>query len=383
MEEEHRVLYICCARALGGAERSLLELVATIRSFGFRLDVVLPGEGSLHDGLNALGAKVHSVDALNWRRGGSYGIGSILSDSRRLRSASAAISRIAAHRRIDILHANSTKAACAAMWSSLNQNLPMIWHVRDHAGMLETRILTTLGAVPIAISSSGAMKLKRILGHAPALIANGIDLTALESTPTCVPRERQAVRIVCVAHWAPWKGHELLLDAFERCQRICDFPLHLSLVGGDLFRRERLLSERLAARAAAFQDSVELVGPTNNVVQYLRSADILVHPAYPEPFGRVIVEALSVGLPVIAFDGEHGPADIIRTVGGGILVSPRTAEALAQAIQTVANDLPKYRGRALAALSRTRLTYSSTRVASEVASLYATLLGHREIHASP
>jgi glycosyltransferase involved in cell wall biosynthesis len=62
--------------------------------------------------------------------------------------------------------------------------------------------------------------------------------------------------------------------------------------------------------------------------------------SYAEGFGNVLVEAMGCGTPVIATNCEHGPAEILDDGRYGVLVEPRNAQALADAMTKV-SEFPK------------------------------------------
>ncbi len=70
-----------------------------------------------------------------------------------------------------------------------------------------------------------------------------------------------------------------------------------------------------------------------NPSPYFRSADLFVLSSDYEGFGNVIVEAMSVGLPIVSTDCPDGPAEILSQGKFGTLVPPRNPAALARAIE--------------------------------------------------
>jgi glycosyltransferase involved in cell wall biosynthesis len=100
-----------------------------------------------------------------------------------------------------------------------------------------------------------------------------------------------------VGRLASRKGFDLLIRAFEQA----GLPNGRLVIAGDG-------SERRALEKAA-GDRVKLVGFRHDVKDLYQAFDVFVCPSSYEPFGRVIVEALDSGVPVIASDSE-GPRDL-------------------------------------------------------------------------
>ena len=129
----------------------------------------------------------------------------------------------------------------------------------------------------------------------------------------------------------PWKGQQVLLDALTRLPRV-----HALFVGAPLFGEEAFASA-LQAQAAktGVADRAHFLGFRADVPELMRASDAIVHASvYPEPFGRVIVEGMLAGRPVIA-TGAGGVTEIVDDETG-VLVPPNDAEALARAIESLA-----------------------------------------------
>ena len=73
-------------------------------------------------------------------------------------------------------------------------------------------------------------------------------------------------------------------------------------------------------------------GAVDDVHSVLSQAGIFAFTSYNEGFPNVLIEAMSVGLPVVAFDCEYGPSDIIRNGDNGILIPNGNIEQFAEAI---------------------------------------------------
>jgi len=158
-------------------------------------------------------------------------------------------------------------------------------------------------------------------------VYNGVDL---DDYPFADPRAdipRDGGRLLFLGRLTGWKGAEVMLQAI----RILSTrrPLLSAVVAGDGPARGDW--ERMA-HDLGISDRIQFVGFQPDVRSLLREADLLVHASTaPEPFGRVLVEGMAAGLPVVASD--HGAApEIIQSGQTGWLVAPGDPAALALAI---------------------------------------------------
>ena len=83
---------------------------------------------------------------------------------------------------------------------------------------------------------------------------------------------------------------------------------------------------------------VHFLDNIKNPFKYLHKASIFVTASESESFGNVLVEAMAVGIPVVSTCAPHGPEEIIRDEENGLLVPPRSADALGAAILRVLTD---------------------------------------------
>ncbi|MBW3664452.1 MAG: glycosyltransferase family 4 protein [Actinobacteria bacterium] len=83
--------------------------------------------------------------------------------------------------------------------------------------------------------------------------------------------------------------------------------------------------------------AVEYVGLVRDPAEFLRSCDVFVLPSYREGFSRVLLEAMSSGVPVVTTD-VPGCRDVIRDGENGIVVPARDENALASAIERLISD---------------------------------------------
>ena len=180
-----------------------------------------------------------------------------------------------------------------------------------------------------------------------------------------------------VGRVVPWKGQLEFLQAAEPL--LGEAPdLRLAIIGDGADGGEKylaMLHEWVAARKLA--DRVTFTGFRRDVEVIYAALDLLVHSAIePEPFGRVIVEAMIQGTPVIAA-ASGGPLEIISDGVDGLLRDPSDASSLGEAIRwCCGNRHGSYQmGEAGRRMARERFTVQA--YAERVSRLYDELLQDR------
>ena len=133
----------------------------------------------------------------------------------------------------------------------------------------------------------------------------------------------------------PWKGHAVFLNAakrvFERIPKARAFVIGAAPHSTKEYEEE----VRALAQELGIADRVIFTGFRPDVPDMLELLDVVVHASIaPEPFGRVITEAMAMRRPVIA-TLAGGPTEIIEDGRTGFLVPPGDAEALADRIITL------------------------------------------------
>lgn len=135
------------------------------------------------------------------------------------------------------------------------------------------------------------------------------------------------------------KGYDVLIEAFARVR--ARFPTARALLVGAGPLKDSLEAQ---ARRAGVGDVVRLVGPVpyDDVPKVLAAADVYVQPSYDEGIPRATLEAMAMGLPVVA-SCVGGIPELVQDGVTGILVPPGDPEALAAALEPFLADPGKGR----------------------------------------
>jgi glycosyltransferase involved in cell wall biosynthesis len=138
--------------------------------------------------------------------------------------------------------------------------------------------------------------------------------------------------IVSVGRLIYSKGYDILLKAFQKVRHHIDCKL---LVLGTGEEKEQLLS---LSKALNISEDVTFLGFHHNPFKYMRRAQVFCTATRYEGLGNAIIEAMVLGLPVIATDCHSGPGESLDNGKYGILVPPENPDAIAEALITVLSD---------------------------------------------
>ncbi len=383
-----KILYLNPSVELGGGERSLLELISGLDRGRFTPIVSCIAEGPLPDALRRAGVQVHINP---WPRF-ALRIGRGRLTSRLLAPLAAPallphVVRMAALVRreaIDLIHTNGLKSHLIGSAVSRLTGRPLVWHVRDVLRPGPIRLL--YGALArmtvsrlVANSRAVAGTFRGMPASRLSVVYNGLDMNRYcPGAPDPSVRASLGIQagdfvIGAIGALAPLKGHIHLIRAapaiLERCQqaRFVIVGREMYVTTGHAGYRQELEAE--AARLGV-APRIVFAGYHGDPVAVLRCFDLLVHSSvYPESFGRVIVESMACGIPVVA-TALGGPTEIIRSEEEGLLIPAEDPAAIAGAVTRLIQDSRHrdrmaHRGRA-----RAEEAFSVSRYVLEIQEIY-------------
>ncbi|HHP7237695.1 glycosyltransferase [Longibacter sp.] len=345
-EDRPRILFVDHTAALGGAELYVSDVAEAYKATAAAL---LFQDGPLRPRLEDRGIPVHLVEgpaALhNVRKGSS--LRRAVAAVPALVKVSMAIARHA--RSYDLVFANSQKAMICAGPAAAWTRTPLVWCLHDlltedhfsrlnrwvatrWANLFASGVLVNSEATRAAFIEAGGD------GSRTALAYNGIDPAPFDEAvgePDALRRDlgipADAPMLGVFSRLAPWKGQHVAVEAVDHLP-----GAHLLLVGDAMFG-EDAYEQHLRSMAArrAVTDRVHLLGFRTDIPRLMKAVNVVLHTSTSaEPFGRVIIEGMMAGTPVVATKGG-GPDEIIDDRQTGRLVPAGDPKALAHAVDHV------------------------------------------------
>ncbi len=253
----------------------------------------------------------------------------------------------------DLVHANTIRSGIASTLATAGTAIPVVWHIHDilpkHPLSAAIRMFARLSDRThiVAVSHAtarvfcGAMD----FGGRVRTIHNGVDLEKfpLKASGPSPFRKRfgipQSSFLICaIGQICERKGLRELVDAF---QRICKSApqAHLAVVGGVVFKHEEPYFNTLLKLAgnSICPERIHFTGELSDISEVLQGADLLVLNSWQEPFGLVIVEAMSSGTPVVA-TRVGGIPEIVTDRVNGWLIKPGDSIGLASKLLILSTD---------------------------------------------
>jgi glycosyltransferase involved in cell wall biosynthesis len=177
--------------------------------------------------------------------------------------------------------------------------------------------------------------------------------------------------LLAVGRQEAQKGHRVALAAMPGI--LSSHPETKLLIAG----REGAVTGRLRSqqRRLGLGDAVVFLGLRDDVPDLLAAADVFVFPSLHEGLGGAVVEAMAMGLPIIASD-IPALREVLDGGSCGVLVRPGDASELASACLGLLEERQRARALGDAARSRFDSTYTSETAIEGMLALYRRLVSH-------
>ena len=381
--EPRRVLFVNNTADLYGASRMLLRLVMSMDRQAFLPLAVLPEDGPLRQLLEAEGVEVILHPRLTYITRPVFHSWRLVPFVLNFPISVAYLWGLIRRRRVKLVHTNTGVILSPALAAWLAR-VPHLWHIREWFQEYESVwnffswYIRTFACKIIAISNAVAGQFEP---RDKVVVIHDAFSCAEMPVPRARLRAEFRARHGLDGHFVVGvvgrikfvrKGQEVLVQAAALLKQR-GLPIRALVVGAPFPGNEAHLDQ--------LQKLVRELGVTEEVVFTGEMADprpayagmdaLAMTSAQPEPFGGVVSEAMSLGLPVIATN-IGGSLDQVVDGDTGLLVPPADAAALANAIERLRGDTQLCERMGLAAVERMKTCFSADRMASKMAPLFNT-----------
>jgi glycosyltransferase involved in cell wall biosynthesis len=337
-----KILFLDQSGKLGGAELSLIDVASAL---GPESSVALFEDGPFRHRLQLAGVNVQVLKnkVTDIRKDSEFlqGIGAIV-------NALPLIQEITKKaKKYEIIYANTQRAFIFGALAGLMTNRPVVYHLRDilstdHFSVINIRVAVFIAnhfsRIVIANSHATAQSFIEAGGKKELVevIYNGFDPKVYQPRLADRQRLRQDLNLQDkfvvgqFSRLSPWKGQHILLEALAQCPE----SVVGLFVGDALFGEDEYVQQiKQQVQDLGLADRVHFLGFRSDVANLMGACDVVAHTSTaPEPFGRVIVEAMLCEKPVIAA-AAGGAAELITHGETGWSIAPGDANELAKTIR--------------------------------------------------
>ncbi len=253
--------------------------------------------------------------------------------------------KIVIENRIDLIHYHDLSTEkWAILLKLMFPKIKLVYTLHDmHQFFSKPRVFIKnfFVDVHIAISKSVLNYFSKFSVKRISLIYNGIRVKDFSTYRANLNLNTNVLRIINVARIQnSIKGQDILVKALNECKKnnlkfTCDFA------GGVYsYDTDSIIHLKELVNNYNLENEVSFLGHQSNIEELLSNYDVFVLPSRSEGFGLVLLEAMAVGLPVIA-SNIGGPAEIIKHGHNGLLFERENHVDLSDKIRELYSDRNK------------------------------------------
>ncbi len=349
---------------VGGGQFSLLVLMRHLRNFEAICWCGFAGSMSTAVRTADIPLYICSMPALSPRRGIA------------ICAALWRLARAVRQQHIDILHANGSRSMFYAGLVGFFTGVPVVWHVRIAlADGYWDRFLALWARRIVAISAAVRERFVGAVAGKIAIVHNGVEIESFAKADAKYWRGQwgEGPVVGMVAQLIPWKRQGDFIDAMAQVAQA--YPAARFVLVGDEPESGGNYGADLRARAAAVGliEKFIFTGFCRDIAPVFAAFDIAVLCSEDEPFGRVLIEAMAAGKPVVATRGGGVP-EIVVEGETGFMVAVADVDALARAVEKLLANPPMARAMGIAGQERARAFFSVQAHVEKIEALYAEIL---------
>ena len=280
----------------------------------------------------------------------------------------------------DIVHCTSTRSILSCAFASMLYGSKLIWVIQmEHSNRLLDLLATLLSSRIIFIARSLFDKkpliLQKLMQKKSVVIPIGIDLDADCQKMIYPPIKERSLKLICVASLVPNKGIHLLVDAMKTLTNN-NHNVSCTFVGQKVPEHEEYLKD---IKKQIFENKltnrITFHGWTSDVKTLLLENDIFILPSISEGLSRAILEAMYVGIPIIAFDTGALSEVVDENVGN--LMQKDDVNSISKAVEVYLNNENLIKIHGQEARKRVESKYTLEKYLESMNQFYESCLGSR------
>ncbi len=344
MKKKKKILHLITGLEVGGAEMMLLKTLPRLQDTFDNRVCCIRGRGPMAEKLQEAGIPVFFLDLKSF-----FDLGSILRFRRIVKDFQPKI--LVTY----LIHADLFGRVFGRVFGIrkivCNQRGKLLqWEFLRILDRLTTCLVTKY-IVQTSVAREELVQKLHLPEERFEIIPNAIDTKEFDFTFDTEKKQKELnilpneTTLICVSNLRRNKGHEYLLEAFEKIEK---HNIKLLIVG-DGERKEELKNQ---TKNYTSRKRILFLGKRYDVKELLKISTIFILPTLGEGMSNAIMEAMACGVTVITTDIPEN-RELINHEKTGILVPPRNSDALAKAIERLIAD-PMLRDR-LGASARTSI----------------------------
>ncbi|WP_144980427.1 glycosyltransferase family 4 protein [Gimesia aquarii] len=353
--------------SLNGGEHSMLAVLSQLHQRSFEFSAFCPADGLLHSQLAQLNIEHHPISFHNER-------GQRLSRE----ELALQIVPILKSDTFDLLHANSL--SMSRLTGALTEQIPVpcSGHLRDIIKLSKAAIRDLNQNQCLVAVSEATKKFHIAQGLQPEKVTvcyNGVNTNRFQPRPaTGILKQELGLKnddrlCLTIGQIGLRKGQDILARAATILAERGHQNLHFLLIGERHSQKQESIDFDQAVSTAfetpILQGRLHRLGYREDIDRLMNEADLLIHPAKQEPLGRVLLEALASGLPIVTTD-VGGTREIVQHENSALLVAANDPIQLAKAVEQSLNDQDLLKNLAFAGRQRALELFTEEQASQQI-----------------
>ncbi|QDT94914.1 Mannosylfructose-phosphate synthase [Gimesia aquarii] len=345
----------------------MLAVLSQLHQRSFEFSAFCPADGLLHSQLAQLNIEHHPISFHNER-------GQRLSRE----ELALQIVPILKSDTFDLLHANSL--SMSRLTGALTEQIPVpcSGHLRDIIKLSKAAIRDLNQNQCLVAVSEATKKFHIAQGLQPEKVTvcyNGVNTNRFQPRPaTGILKQELGLKnddrlCLTIGQIGLRKGQDILARAATILAERGHQNLHFLLIGERHSQKQESIDFDQAVSTAfetpILQGRLHRLGYREDIDRLMNEADLLIHPAKQEPLGRVLLEALASGLPIVTTD-VGGTREIVQHENSALLVAANDPIQLAKAVEQSLNDQDLLKNLAFAGRQRALELFTEEQASQQI-----------------